>query len=877
MILSTLKLFKTAQKMIDFSIRRHLLSLLLIPFVLGVQPFHAQKKSKKKKKEKTEAPIKKKGDKKTIKDIADKSIPFEGLFTIYQDSVTGNIKMVVKEEQIGKEYIYFSQIADGVVEAGTHRGSYRDSKVFKVEKYFDRIEFIIQNTSSYFDPENAVSKSADANMSSGVLASLKIENSDIDKGQYLIDANKLFLSETFSQVKPGKFPKQSPFAFTLGNLDKDKTKVNKIRNYPENTDLVIEYVYSKSNTWNNGSRAVVDGRNVSIKVNHSLIEMPDNDYQPLMDDPRVGFFTTQVSDMTNPNYVNYRDLVHRWNLKKKDPSAAISEPVTPIVWWIENTTPLELRPIIKNAGEKWNLAFEEAGFKNALVIKQQPDDAIWDAGDIRYNVLRWTSSPRPPFGGYGPSFVNPRTGEIMGADIMLEYKSLSNYVNITNLLGYSESEENFDISTQIQNCNHPACNASSMAQMDNIFGGLAIEALGTSKLEKSKIIEQFLTYLILHEMGHTLGFNHNMKASQLHSITDIHNVAITSKVGLVGSVMDYPAINFALDKTKQGQYWTGRPGPYDMWAIKFAYQEGRTEQESTELLSQSTKHELMFGNDADDMRSPGKGMDPRVNIRDMSSDAINYSIDRIKLTNLVAADLLKNLKEDGKSYHKHRVSYQILLNVQAKQANTISRYIGGIYVDRAFIGQEGATKPFIPVPLEKQKSAMKALNDYVFAPDAFTFPNEIYNYLQLQRRGFGFYGLGEDPKIHESVLANQKNVLNQLLHKNTLQRIVNSELYGNTYILSDYMADLNNSIFKKDISGSVNTFRQNLQIEYTKMLIRMVTDSKSNSQSHTVTSNAIYNLKSIKKMASNTSGDISTKAHKTHLSLLIDNALKEIK
>ena len=139
-------------------------------------------------------------------------------------------KMVIKEDQIGKEYIYFSQIADGIAEVGAFRGSYRDAKVFKIEKYFDKIQLIYQNTSSYFDPENAVSKSADANMSSGVLASLKIENAYSDKGLYLIDANKLFLNETFSQIKPAKYPKQSPYAFGLGNLNKDKTKINRIRN-----------------------------------------------------------------------------------------------------------------------------------------------------------------------------------------------------------------------------------------------------------------------------------------------------------------------------------------------------------------------------------------------------------------------------------------------------------------------------------------------------------------------------------------------------------------------------------------------------------------------------------------------------------------------
>jgi len=122
---------------------------------------------------------------------------------------------------------------------------------------------------------------------------------------------------------------------------------------------------------------------------------------------RIGYFTDQVTDLTSPSPTPYRDLIHRWDLVKKDKNAVLSEPVEPIVWWIENTTPRQLRDTIRNAALAWNEAFEAAGFKNALVVKEQPDDADWDAGDIRYNVLRWTSSPNPPFGGYGPSFVNP--------------------------------------------------------------------------------------------------------------------------------------------------------------------------------------------------------------------------------------------------------------------------------------------------------------------------------------------------------------------------------------------------------------------------------------------------------------------------------------
>jgi hypothetical protein len=190
-------------------------------------------------------------------------------------------------------------------------------------------------------------------------------------------------------------------------------------------------------------------------------------------------------------------------------------------------------------------------------------------------------------------------------------------------------------------------------------------------------------------------------------------------------------------------------------------------------------------------------------------------------------------------------------------------------------GQEGATQPYTSVSLADQKRAMNALGKYVFAPDAFDAPNDLYNYLAMQRRGYNFR-TPEDPKIHRQVLNYQKNVLAHILHPNTLQRITDSELYGNAYKLSAFMTDLNSAIFKADIYGNVNSFRQNLQIEYTNLLIDALTGKQSGRYTNNAKSMAIYCLKNIRAMTA-PSGDISSKAHKQHLRTLIDNALKEVK
>ncbi|MCP4459936.1 MAG: DUF5117 domain-containing protein [Cytophagales bacterium] len=848
--------------------KRFLIYVLALSLVLLSSELTAQRK---KKKQQEEPPKKEKKDEKTLADVVKKSIRINGLFTFYRDSTNGSMKMLIKPDQIGKEFIHFYYIENGVAEAGSFRGNFRGTRIFRVEKYYNRIELRQQNSSSYFDEKNPVSRAANANLSEGILLSGKIEVGSEEEGGYLIDADELFLSESFGFVKAPPRVTPRPNAFSVGSLSKSKTKYKDVRNYPENSDVIVEYAYENKAPKNFGSRAVTDARNVLMTVQHSIIAVPENDYEPRFDDARVGYFNFQVSDMTSMSATPYRDLIHRWNLKKKDPEAELSEPVEPIVYWVENTTPLEIRDIIVAAGLTWNEAFEAAGFKNAIQMKIQPDDAEWDAGDIRYNVLRWTSSPTRLFGGYGPHFSNPRTGQIMGADIMLEYASLGGNLRGDKVfskaaLDIFELDENSRIEDPY------FCSAADYAQLNNLFGQYSLDVLNPDEYEKNKLLKEFVYFLTLHEMGHTLGLNHNMKATQIHDLEDIQNEELTSEKGLYGSVMDYPSINFSFDRDNQGQYWTTKPGPYDKWAIEFGYSEVDGTGLKT-ILNKSTQSDLVFGNDADDMRSPGKAIDPRVNVGDMTSSAIDYAIERMQLTQIVSKELLEKYKKDsGRSYHELRNAYFTVTGQHAGSANTISRYVGGVYLDRAMIGQDGATQPFTPVDAETQKRAMVALSTYVFAPNSFNYPSDLYAHLQMQRRGFNHFGTTEDPKIHLRVVRIQMNVLRHLLHPNTLQRISDSELYGNGYSLSTMMTDLKNALFQADNGKSVNSHRQNIQTEYTKMLAAML--NPVSGQSNMAKSMALYNLQSINKM-SKTEGNLATRAHRQHLSFIIDEALNK--
>jgi hypothetical protein len=463
----------------------------------------------------------------------------------------------------------------------------------------------------------------------------------------------------------------------------------------------------------------------------------------------------------------------------------------------------------------------------------------------------------------------------MGADIMLEYVHFTNRVMYDKLFDLSAKAEAFNPSKYLKE-NKMYCSMGHLMHENTMFGQAVLEVAGANDIDMERMKKESMIALIMHEVGHTLGLNHNMKASQLFSPEQLADADFIKGKCLTGSVMDYAGINLTNDRSLQGQFYDTAVGPYDIWAIQFGYTPFTSEGEKVALLNQSTKPELIFGNDADDMRAPGKAIDPRVMIGDLSNDQIEYSVNRIELVNSMMKDVKTKFGKSGESFQEMRRAYYILSRQRATAANVISRFIGGIYVDRAMIGQEGATQPYTPVSLVDQKRAMDALKKYVFAPSAFSAPNELYNYLALQRRGYNFFSGTEDPKIHTQVLNYQRNVLAHILHPNTLQRITDSELYGNDYKLSMYMTDLNSAIFKADIYGTVNSFRQNLQLEYTNLLIGALTGKQSSQYTNNAKSMALYCLKNIRTMAA-PSDDISSRAHKQHLRTLIDNALKEIK
>ena len=742
----------------------------------------------------------------------------EGMLDIYYETEEDTYYTIVDEESLSKEFIYFYYIISGAQAGGASGGDMGDSSVLEFRKFKDDIALYKKNTIFSYDESNNISKSTLTNILESFVGRFEVKIEE--DGKYLINIDKLFLGEMLVGLTPPKEYAEY-YSLILGRIDDKKTYISRVKNYPKNTS--IEVTYGFFNPSPKGSvDAVPDARYSSIVARHMFVEMPDSNYEPRVADQRIGYFSTKITDLSTYDYFKGKDLINRWRLIKKDPSVELSEPINPIVFWVENSTPEEIKPFVVEAIELWNIAFEKAGFKNAVVAKIQPDDAEWDAGDVQYNVIRWASTPSPRYSGYGPSVANPRTGEMIAADIVQEFNSISYGYRLRKIWGYDED-------------NDP--------------------------------LRQWIISLTLHEIGHTLGLRHNFKASWLYDASEIHDTSVTGK-NHIGSVMDYDPINIAPEGVEQGNFFPTVPGPYDIWAITFGYTQEMNEVDRENLLSQSTKPEFIFGTDDDAMGSPGGNTDPRNKRYDMSSDPITYSVQRLKIIDDKINELPEIFNEPGSTYTELKATFDSLLRDKGRFAESIAIQIGGVYSNRLVVGQEAGMTPFEVVPYEEQKRAMKALNEHLFANDAFVFNPDILKILQSEKRAASYGNSDDDPKVHDRVLRMQLSSLSFILHPRVMKRLTNSSKYGNEYLPNEVLQDIFDGIFvAREIP---NTFKMNLQSAYVDGLIEAMSDERYDE----ISRSAIFNsLQRIRNYSNSSYGNKMVKGHFDYLNWKINNAL----
>ncbi|MCH8126416.1 zinc-dependent metalloprotease [candidate division KSB1 bacterium] len=778
----------------------------------------------------------KKDEEKKFDEVVKDFKVIEGLFTMYHKEEDNTVFLEIKPEQMDNIFL-----CNVTLEAGD--GVYFDSGAmwinfpFIFKRVGKKVQFIHKNVYYRADPNTPISRAVSRGVSSSIIGSAKIESKPHpERNSILVDPSGFFLQD-YGDI--GYY--LSEIAKVDFKFDKEESYFSMLKSFPFNTEIetVIHFKNSKPKP---SLARIADGRSMQHRYRYSLSTLPETGYRPRLADDRVGHFLTLHQDYTTQTkdspYVRY---VNRWHLEKTNPNAKISKPKQPIVFWLENTIPYEYRQAVKEGALMWNAAFEQIGFKQAIVVKQQPDDADWDPADVRYHTIRWIVMPG---GGYavGPSLANPFTGQIYDADIRIS----ADYIRYM-VRGLEEYVDPLSIVSDILNptlssWSQPmkACNYGEGKAQEAAFGWSILSSRDSFYLDSPKAkeyIRDAIKDLIAHEVGHTLGLRHNFRASTIHTADELRDKSLTIKEGISGSVMDYNPVNLAGKGKKQGQFWHTSVGIYDYWAIEYAYKQIDAKSPEAELkelkkiASRVSEPKLAYGTDEDAFGFSPQGIDPVTNMFDLGPDPIAFFKERLELATELLNNIENNFEKKGTRYQKMRLVLGQVMRQYFIAAATLPKYVGGIYHRRDHIGDKGQRTPFEPVSSKKQREAMEALKQHIFGREAFKFPPSLMRKLTPERFydfDFSLYYVPRvDYPIHDVVINLQNSALNRLYHPIRMNRMVDLGLYfengHSMFSLAEMFLELRNTIWSEvEERASINSFRRNLQRAHLNKIIALV-------------------------------------------------------
>ncbi|MBX3619399.1 MAG: zinc-dependent metalloprotease [Rhizobacter sp.] len=550
---------------------------------------------------------------------------------------------------------------------------------------------------------------------------------------------------------------------------------------------------------------------------YSFTKLPQDPMPARKTDPRLGHFFTGVTDLGTDLKANPR--VHhlsRWRLEKRDPNAALSGPKQPIVYWLDKNIPPQYRKAVEAGVLEWNKAFEKIGFKDAIVVRQQPDDAEWDNMDARHASIRWFVGADVGF-AVGPHHADPRTGEIIDADIgMSDVFGRSARRFVVEDVGTSAAP----VHQHDAYCNYARENAAEMN-----FALDVLEARGDiapDGPEAEAFVQAVIKDTVMHEVGHTLGLKHNFKGSTVVPREKLQDKDFTEKNGISGSVMDYNAYNMALRGEKQGALNNTTLGPYDYWAIEYAYKPIAPADEAAELAriaSRSTDPLLAYADDADAGGLPGNdGIDPLVNRFDLGDDPLAYYVRRLQLSR----ELWERVQERGAQPGDEALRQRRILLSGFRQlsraSELVGKYVGGMYTVRDLPGTTRRAA-YVPVEPAKQREALKFLADGCSTPTASaSSPSSWQPLARLQR-----VGPRRSVNIPAAVLQVQTVAMDRLLNPGTASRLLDLPSYvpnankRNIISLAEVYDTLQGAVWSELKTGrEIDRLRRNLQREHLK-------------------------------------------------------------
>ena len=705
--------------------------------------------------------------------ITDEAVSDEGIFTVHR--IDDEVHYEIPASELGREFLWVGRIAKTVVGQG-YGGQKIDTRVVKWERRDDRIFLRNVSYEVVADESLPIAQAVQASNNDTILMAFDIEALG-ENESVVIDVTSLFAREV---------PELSARTFLRARgFDRDRSYVDRVVSFPENIEVRAVHTYTRppDNNDRGGGRGA-SGRGMppgsaTLEMAYSMVRLPEKPMMPRLFDERVGFFSIRQTDYGIAEHRSpQRRYITRWRLEKQDTTAEISDPVKQIVYWVDPATPPRWVPYIKQGVEDWQSAFETAGFSNAIVAREAPseeEDPDWSPEDARYSVIRWL--PSDTENASGPHVHDPRTGEILETDIQF-------YHNVQNLIRdwYFVQVSPLD------------ARAQTLPLPDELMGRL-------------------LRFVVAHEVGHTLGFQHNMKASSTYPFEKIRDAEWLQEMGHTPTIMDYSRFNYVAQPEDNIPVELLVPdvGPYDEWATMWGYKpipDATTPDEERPTLDDWALAQVdtpwyRFSTSGSSASDPGE-------LTEAVGDANAVEATRLGVQNLrrVMDLLFEATTKPGRNWDELEELYGRVLGQWVREMNHVGALVGGFHSRQIHGGQDGVR--FTPVTPDIQASAVRFLNENAFETPEFLIQPEILRRI-------------EPSGVLSRIRNSQQSVMNFLLNANRFTRLVEQSALDDTaYGPTQFLGDLRNGIWRELSEESVSTdaFRRNVQRLYLDVIGR---------------------------------------------------------
>jgi hypothetical protein len=712
----------------------------------------------------------------------------EGVFTVHR--IKDRVYYEIPKDRLGREFLWVSQIARTTLGAG-YGGQAAGNRVVKWERRGDRVLLRAVSYDVVADGATPIARAVEAANYNPIVMAFNIEALGKDDAP-VIEVTRLFTTDVTEFSGRTRVRARS--------FDASRSFVERVVSFPENINVEATHTYNNPPQEPGGGRgapAPAGGRGAtplrpgshSVLMHYSMVLLPGQPMQPRLFDERVGYFSVSQMDYSRDEHrAPRRRFITRWRLEKKDPNAEISEPVKPIVYWIDPATPTKWVPYMKRGVESWQEAFEAAGFRNAIIAKEAPtpeQDPEWSPEDARYSVIRWL--PSTIENASGPHIHDPRTGEILESDIQF-------YHNVMNLARDWYFVQVGPLDPR----------AKTLPLPDDLIGRL-------------------IEYVAAHEVGHTLGFQHNMKASSMYSAARVRDREWVKKMGHTPTLMDYSRFNYVAQPEDNIDVadLVPRIGPYDKWATMWGYKPvagARSADEEKKTLDEWARQQdatpyLRFSTEGSAGADPGE-------LTEAVGDADAVASTTLGLRNLKrVSDMLltATTTRPGEPFDDLEELYGRMLGQWALEMNHVAAIVGGFSSQQKHIGQQGVR--FTPIPRESQANAVRFLNENAFATPEWAIKPEILRRI-------------EPIGVLERVRTGQQRVLNSLLNPTRIARLVEQEALDGAaaYRPLDFLADLRKGIWS-EVYGTgapqIDAYRRNLQRAHVETLANRVNGAQA--------------------------------------------------